>query len=44
VGLRRRTPQGVSEAAGIRPSSAVVPYGVAIAAAALIVMVPQSFS
>jgi prepilin peptidase CpaA len=44
VGLRRRTPQGVSEAAGIRPSSAVVPYGVAIAAAALIVIVPQSFS
>jgi prepilin peptidase CpaA len=43
VGLCRRTSSGPGEVARIGARSAVVPYGVAIAAAALIVIVLQSF-
>jgi prepilin peptidase CpaA len=44
AGLRRRMPTGSSEIVASRPNSVVVPYGMAIAAAALIVTIPPYFS
>jgi prepilin peptidase CpaA len=44
AGIRRRTTTGASVTVANRPHPAVVPYGVAIAAAALIVTLPPHFS
>jgi prepilin peptidase CpaA len=44
AGMRRRATTGASEILANRPHPAVVPYGVAIAAAALIVTIPPYFS
>ena len=44
AGMRRRTATGASEIVANRPHPTVVPYGVAIAAAALIATLPPYFS
>ena len=44
AGMRRRTATGASEIVANRPHPTVVPYGVAIAAAALITTLPPYFS